>query len=34
MVTAGKTTTGGCMCGGVRYEATGEPRAVGHCHCP
>lgn len=25
--------TGGCLCGGVRYEVTAPPLSVGYCHC-
>jgi hypothetical protein len=25
--------TGGCLCGGVRYEVTAPPLFVGYCHC-
>jgi hypothetical protein len=25
--------TGGCMCGAVRYETTGDSVGVTHCHC-
>jgi hypothetical protein len=25
--------TGGCLCGGVRYELTSPPLGAGYCHC-
>jgi adenylate cyclase len=25
--------TGGCMCGAIRYEASGPPNESGTCHC-
>lgn len=24
---------GSCLCGGIEFEMTGEPRGVTHCHC-
>jgi hypothetical protein len=28
-----KTYTGGCACGAIRYETTGEPIFENHCQC-
>ena len=25
--------TGGCLCGMIRYEVTGDPIRAAHCHC-
>ena len=30
---SGFPLTGGCLCGGVRYEVTAPPQSVGYCHC-
>ena len=27
------TLSGGCLCGGVQYEISGEPSGMAHCHC-
>lgn len=29
----GESITGGCLCGGVRYEVTGPFLRAGFCHC-
>jgi hypothetical protein len=33
METKRNVIRGGCLCGAVRYEGTGEPFNVTHCHC-
>jgi len=27
------TLKGSCLCGGVKYKVSGEPKAFFHCHC-
>lgn len=29
----GNTYTGSCFCGAVQFTVTGEPAAMGYCHC-
>ena len=29
----GQTYQGGCLCGRIRYRATGEPQRPHYCHC-
>jgi hypothetical protein len=31
--TAAKTHTGSCFCGAVQLTVSGEPAAMGYCHC-
>lgn len=33
MSESSRRVTGGCLCGAVRYEAKGPPRAMGLCYC-
>ena len=28
-----QVATGGCMCGAIRYKASGTPKGSGYCHC-
>jgi hypothetical protein len=30
---ANRTWTGSCFCGAVRFTVSGEPAAMGYCHC-
>lgn len=32
-MTDNNTYGGGCFCGAVRFTVTGEPAAMGYCHC-
>lgn len=33
MIKSSDIHTGGCLCGNIKYEATGAPVVVAHCHC-
>lgn len=32
-MSTGKTYQGSCFCGAVQFEVTGDPVAMGYCHC-
>jgi hypothetical protein len=32
-MTSGKTYRGSCFCGAVELQVTGDPAAMGYCHC-
>jgi hypothetical protein len=32
-MTSDATYTGACFCGEVQFEVTGQPTAMGYCHC-
>ena len=32
-MTKSKSISGGCLCGGIRYEIAGEITSAGNCHC-
>ncbi|MBO9666129.1 MAG: GFA family protein [Bdellovibrio sp.] len=32
-LTVARPITGGCLCGGLRYECTGKPLIAFHCQC-
>jgi len=33
MSDASKVHSGGCLCGGIRYQAAGDPKYMGLCYC-